>query len=37
MKKVNYPARPYMRPALEVAKPSLPRFWATSMAAPAVA
>lgn len=37
MKKVNYPARPYMRPALAAARPSLPRFWATSVAAPAVA
>ena len=37
MKKVHYPARPYMAPALAAARPSLPRFWATSVAAPAVA
>ena len=28
---VNYPARPYMRPALEAVKPMLPDFWATSV------
>jgi hypothetical protein len=28
---VNYPARPYMRPALDAVKPMLPDFWGTSV------
>jgi hypothetical protein len=37
LKPVNFPPRPYMRPALASAKPMLPKFWATSVAAPAAA
>jgi len=33
LKPVNYPPRPFMRPALAAAKPVLPKFWATSVAA----
>jgi len=37
LKPVNFPPRPYMRPALASAKSMLPKFWATSVAAPAAA
>jgi hypothetical protein len=37
LKPVSFPPRPYMRPALAAAKPMLPKFWATSVAAPAAA